>query len=61
MGRIAGFGDMVRSLIGSTAPFALGLALAPRRVWTALCRGAALVPLISVLGGVVTESPASIP
>ncbi len=55
MGRIAGFGDMVRSLIGSTAPFAVGLALAPRRVWTALCRCAALVPLISVLGGVVTE------
>lgn len=55
MGRIAGFGDMVRSFIGSTAPFVLGFALAPRRVWTAIIRGAALVPLISAVGSVFTE------
>ena len=30
IGRVAGFGDMIRSLIGSTAPFVLGFALAPR-------------------------------
>lgn len=55
IGRVAGFGDMVRSLIGSTAPFALGFALAPRRIWTALIRGAALVPIISLVGSVFTE------
>jgi O-Antigen ligase len=55
IGRVAGFGDMARSFIGSTAPFVLGFALAPRRVWTAICRGAALVPVISVIGSVFTE------
>ena len=55
IGRVAGYGDMVRSLIGSTAPFVIGLALAPRRVWTTVVRGAALVPLISVVGSVFTE------
>ena len=53
IGRVVGTGEMVRSLVGSTAPFALGFALAPRRVWTTLCRGAALVPVISTLGGVL--------
>ncbi len=55
IGRIAGYGDMIRSLIGSTAPFVVGLALAPRRVWTTVIRGAALVPLISAVGSVFTE------
>jgi O-antigen ligase len=55
IGRVAGFGDMIRSFIGSTAPFVLGFALAPHRFWTALCRGAALVPLISVLVGLVAH------
>jgi O-antigen ligase len=54
IGRVATNADMVRSLIGSTAPFALGFALAPRRVWTLIIRGAAVVPIISVLGSVVT-------
>jgi O-antigen ligase len=54
IGRVVGMGEMIRSLIGSTAPFALGLALAPRRVWTALVRGAALVPVISALGGLLS-------
>ncbi len=55
IGRVAGFGDMARSFIGSTAPFVVGLAFAPRRIWTALVRGAALVPVISALGSIVTE------
>ena len=55
MGRVAGFGDMARSFIGSAAPFVLGFALAPRRVWTALVWGAALVPVVSALGSVLTE------
>ncbi len=53
MGRVVGNADMVRSFIGSTAPFVLGFALAPKSLWTALCRGAALVPLISTLGGLL--------
>jgi hypothetical protein len=61
IGRVAGFGDMARSFIGSTAPFVLGFALAPRRVWTALCRGAALVPVISVIGSVFTEIAGLLP
>src|SRR4051812_47883313 len=52
IGRVATNADMVRSLIGSTAPFALGFALAPRRVWTLIIRGAAVVPIISALGSV---------
>lgn len=55
IGRVISMPEMVRSLIGSAAPFALGLALAPRRIWTALIRGAILVPIISVLGGVLAE------
>ncbi|MBD0272240.1 MAG: O-antigen ligase family protein, partial [Acetobacteraceae bacterium] len=55
IGRVAGNGDMIRSLIGSTAPFVVGLALAPRRVWETIIRGAALVPLISAVGGIVAE------
>jgi O-antigen ligase len=49
IGRIASNTDMVRSFIGSSAPFVLGFAVAPRKVWTLLIRGAAVVPIISVL------------
>jgi len=55
IGRVAGFGDMARSFIGTTAPFVLGFALAPLRFWTALCRGVVLVPLISVFFGLIAE------
>lgn len=47
IGRIATNADMIRSFIGSSAPFVLGFALAPRKVWTLLIRGAAVVPIIS--------------
>jgi O-antigen ligase len=53
IGRVVSTGEMVRSFIGSTAPFALGFALAPRRIWTVLCRGAALVPLTSAVVGLL--------
>jgi O-antigen ligase len=52
---VVGTAEMIRSFIGSTAPFALGFALAPQRVWTALIRGAALVPIVSALGGLVAD------
>ncbi len=55
IGRVVSMPEMVRSLIGSAAPFALALALAPKRVWTALIRGAVLVPMVSVLGGLLAE------
>lgn len=55
IGQVVSMPEMIRSLIGSAAPFAVGLALAPRRVWTALIRGAVLVPIVSVLGAVFTE------
>lgn len=54
IGRVAGMGDMARSFIGSAAPFALGFALAPRRIWTTLCRGVAFVPIISAGVGLLT-------
>ena len=47
MGRVSTFGEMVRSFIGSTAPFALAFAAAPRSFWSALCKSIVLVPLIS--------------
>jgi hypothetical protein len=54
IGRVVTTGEMLRSLIGSTAPFALGFATAPRRVWSAVVRGVTFVPIISLLvGGVV--------
>lgn len=55
MGQVVGTGEMVRSLIGSAAPFALGLTRAPARVWTVLVRGAALVPVISALVGLAAH------
>jgi len=54
IGRIVTQGEMLRSFIGSTAPFVLGFALAPRSLWTAFIRGAALVPLISAGLGLLT-------
>ena len=56
IGRVAGFGDMARSFIGSTAPFVLGFALAPRRIWTALIIGVALIPPISAVASVFTDA-----
>jgi len=55
MGEVVGTGEMIRSFIGSTAPFALGFALAPKRVWTALIRGAAFVPVTSAVVGLVAH------
>ena len=55
MGQVIGTGEMIRSFVGSTAPFALGFALAPRSVWTALVRGAALVPVISAVTGLASD------
>jgi O-antigen ligase len=55
IGRVAGYGDMARSFIGSTAPFILGFALAPHRFWTALCRGVALIPPVSAIAGLVAD------
>jgi hypothetical protein len=47
IGRVSTFGEMVRSFIGSTAPFVLAFAAAPRSFWSALCKAIVLVPLIS--------------
>ncbi len=55
MGRVVGTDEMLRSLIGSTAPFALAFALAPHRVWTALVRGAAVVPIVSAVAGLAAD------
>ncbi|WP_135466837.1 O-antigen ligase family protein [Crenalkalicoccus roseus] len=48
-------GEMVRSFLGSTAPFALGFALAPHKVWTVLVRGVAAVPVTSALLGLFAD------
>lgn len=55
IGKVVSQAEMVRSFIGSTAPFALGFALAPKKVWDALARGAALVPILSAVGGLLTH------
>ncbi|MBL6079835.1 O-antigen ligase family protein [Belnapia sp. T18] len=55
MGRIGTTGDMIRSFIGSTAPFVLGFCLAPKRIWTWIIRGATVVPLISAFGSLFTH------
>ena len=54
IGRVVGNGEMLRSFIGSTAPFVLGFALAPRRIWTMVIRGATLVPIISAAVGLLS-------
>ncbi len=55
MGRIGTTGDMIRSFIGSTAPFVLGFCLAPKRLWTWIIRGATFVPLISAFTSLFTH------
>ncbi|SDB56123.1 O-antigen ligase family protein [Belnapia rosea] len=55
VGRIVSTGEMIRSFIGSTAPFVLAFALAPKRIWTTLIRGAAFVPIISAFGVLFTQ------
>jgi O-antigen ligase len=54
MGRVSTNGEMLRSYIGSTAPFVLAFAAAPRNIWSALCKGVVLVPLLSAVFGLVT-------
>lgn len=54
IGRVSTFGEMVRSFIGSTAPFVLAFAHAPRHIWSSLAKGVVLVPLISAGLGIVT-------
>lgn len=55
MGRVLGTGEMIRSFIGSAAPFVLALAHAPRSLWSSLCKGAILVPLISAVVGLLVS------
>jgi O-antigen ligase len=55
IGRIVTTGEMIRSFIGSTAPFVLGFCLAPKRIWTWIIRGATLVPLISAFASLFTH------
>lgn len=57
IGRVSTFGEMVRSFIGSTAPFVLAFAAAPRTFWSALCKAAVLVPLISAAVGLFVAAP----
>jgi hypothetical protein len=52
IGRVSTFGEMVRSFIGSTAPFVLAFAAAPRSFWSALCKAVVFVPLISAAIGI---------
>jgi O-antigen ligase len=47
MGRVSTTSEMVRSFVGSTAPFIIAFAAAPRSFWSALCKGVILVPLVS--------------
>lgn len=60
--RIITQAEMLRSFIGSTAPFVLAFTLAPRRVWSVLIKGAAVLPMISaglgVLAGIAGLYPA---
>jgi O-antigen ligase len=56
IGRVSTMAEMVRSFIGSTAPFILAFAAAPRAFWSSLCKGTVLVPLISALAGLVAAT-----
>lgn len=47
MGRVADTGEMVRSYIGSVAPFVLTLAHAPRHIWAWICKAVIFIPLMS--------------
>lgn len=51
IGRVSSNGEMLRSFVGSTAPFVLAFAAAPRSVWSTLCKAVVLVPLISAAAG----------
>jgi O-antigen ligase len=53
IGRVSTFGEMTRSFIGSTAPFVLAFAAAPRPIWSAFCKAVVLVPLISAAVGLL--------
>ena len=53
MGRVSSNGEMIRSFIGSTAPFVLAFAAAPRRVWSSFCKGVVFVPLVSAAAGLL--------
>ena len=57
IGRVSSFGEMVRSFVGSTAPFVLAFAAAPRAFWSALCKAAVLVPLVSAAVGLGIAAP----
>lgn len=57
IGRVSSFGEMVRSFIGSTAPFVLAFAAAPRAFWSALCKAVVLVPLVSAAVGLGIAAP----
>jgi O-antigen ligase len=57
IGRVSTFGEMVRSFIGSTAPFVLAFAAAPRPIWSALCKAVIFVPLISAAIGLLLAAP----
>jgi O-antigen ligase len=47
IGRVSTFAEMARSFVGSTAPFVLAFAAAPRPFWSTLCKAVILVPLVS--------------
>lgn len=55
IGRIASNADMLRSFIGSSAPFVVAFAIAPRSLWTLLVRGTALLPIISTVVGLLAD------
>jgi O-antigen ligase len=57
IGRIISNAEMLRSYVGSTAPFVLAFAMAPRRIWTMLIQGTALVPIISAVVGLIVWVP----
>jgi O-antigen ligase len=53
IGRVSTFGEMARSFIGSTAPFVLAFAAAPRPLWSAFCKAVVVVPAISAAVGLL--------
>ena len=57
IGRVSTFGEMARSFIGSTAPFVLAFAAAPRAFWSALCKAVVFVPLTSAGLGLFVAAP----
>jgi len=57
IGRVSTFGEMARSFVGSTAPFVLAFAAAPRAFWSALCKAVVFVPLVSAAVGLFVAAP----